>query len=854
VNQSPSQFWSIPADEVMRTLGTSERGLASSEAANRRATHGPNAIRPHRNTGTFTLLIRQFNSPIILILIVAAVLSLFLSDSVDAIIIMAIVFASGLLGFWQEKGATAAVAKLLELVRVTARVLRDGNEMNVPIEDMVPGDIVLFSAGGSVPGDCLLLEAENLSVDEAALTGETYPVAKTPGTLDPSTPLAERTNALFMGTHVVSGTGRGMVVATGAATELGSISAHLEATPPVTEFERGIRRFGSLLLEITLLLVLMIFAVNVYLHRPVIDSFLFSIALAVGLTPQLLPAIISINLSHGARAMAARKVIVKRLSAIENFGSMNILCSDKTGTLTEGEVRLDEALDIDGKPSEKVMLYAFLNARFQNGFRNPIDDAIAAHEGSDIARYSKLDEIPYDFERKRLTVLVGGEKEPVMITKGALKEVLAVCTHAGLPDGSAIPIAEASERIEECFEHQSSQGHRVLGVATRVIAGRDHINNDDEKDLTFIGIITLADPPKEDIAATVDRLKGLGVTLKIITGDNHLVARNVARQIGIEDPDLITGAELNAISDQALPRRIADVEIFAEVEPNQKERIIRGLRNAGNVVGYIGDGINDAPALHAADVGLSVNNAVDVAKEAAAIVLLEHDLNVLADGIHEGRVTFANTLKYVFMATSANFGNMFSMAGASLFLPFLPLLPKQILVTNFLTDLPEMTIAADSVDPSMINQPRRWDIAFIKRFMIVFGVVSSLFDYITFGVLLWLLHASTSEFRTGWLMESVISATTIVLVVRTRQPFYKSRPGKLLMLMTGVVIVATAALPYTPLREPLGLAPLPPLYLAVLGCIVIAYLVVAEIAKRIFYRMWDRRKPRHHAHHGYGAW
>jgi Mg2+-importing ATPase len=828
-------FWSVPPEQLLRELGADDTGLTSVEAAARLERIGPNILGERKRSDVPALLLRQFTSPIILILIAAAVLSFAVRDPTDSAIILGIVVVSGLLGFWQERGAATAVEKLLETVALKATVLRDGQETGIPVDALVPGDVVLLSAGSGIPADCRLLAEQDLFVDEAALTGESYPVDKSPGIVSADAALARRDNVLLLGTHVVSGSGRAVVVHTGRATEFGKISERLRLRPQETEFERGVRRFGYLLLEVTLVLVIAIFAFNVYLQRPVLDSFLFALALAVGLTPQLLPAIISVNLATGARRMAERQVIVKRLAAIENFGSMDVLCSDKTGTLTEGRVQVHAALDADGQESERVLFHAWLNATYETAFTNPIDEAVRTHRVFTLDGWRKLDEVPYDFERKRLSVLAEHDGRAVLITKGALRNVLDACTVAERVDGTTFPIGEARLAIERRYAELSAKGYRTLGVALREMASPGPIDRGSESGMTFLGLLVLADPPKAGIVATVAALGGLGVRLKMITGDNALVAANVGAQVGLAAARVLTGPELRLLSDDALPVRAREADIFAEVEPNQKERIIRALRKAGHVVGYMGDGINDAPALHAADVSISVQGAVDVAKEAADIVLLERDLAVLEAGVREGRRTFANTLKYVFMATSANFGNMFSMAGASLLLPFLPLLPKQILLTNLLTDFPELTIATDRVDAAWIERPRRWNIGFIRKFMITFGLVSSVFDYLTFGVLLRVLRAGPGEFRTGWFVESVVSATLIVLVVRTRGAFLRSRPSRPLLLTTLVVATATLAIPYTPFGTLFGFVPLPPLFLAMMGLIVLAYVASAELAKRWFY-------------------
>ena len=836
MNPHRTEFWSTPIADMLQQLKTTPQGLSSQEAQIRLASQGANLLKAKKRTDSLTLFLNQFKSPIIIILLFAAVLSFFLHDAADALIILSIVFVSGLLGFFQERGASNAVAKLLAIVQTKVQALRDGKQQEVPLEDIIPGDIVILTAGDMVPGDCALVDSRDLFLDEATLTGETYPVEKEVGILLPETPLSQRKNTLFMGTHVVSGTGTAVVVFTGTKTEFGKVSERLKLRPAETEFEVGVRRFGYFLMEVTLVLLLAIFATNVYLARPVMESFLFSLALAVGMTPQLLPAIITINLSHGAKRMAANKVIVKRLASIENFGSMNVLCSDKTGTLTEGQVHIQSAVDVNGQENEKVLFYAYLNASYETGFINPIDRAIRTHRQFDITDYKKLDEVPYDFIRKRLSILVIKDDSPLLITKGALPNVLAACSSAEISDGKIVNIALVQEQVQQHFVDLSNKGFRILGVAYRHMGTETVINKDHETGMIFLGFLVLFDPPKSGVADTISRLKALGVSLKIITGDNRLAAANLAQQVGLANPHILTGQEIRLMSTEALLSQVTAIEIFAEVEPNQKEKIILALRKAGNVVGFMGDGINDASALHAADVGISVDDAVDVAKEAADIVLLEKDLGVLINGVREGRVTFANTLKYVFMATSANFGNMFSMAGASLFLPFLPLLPKQILLTNLMTDFPEMTIATDNVDQEMIEKPRRWDLKFIRNFMLTFGIISSVFDYLTFGALLFILHATTEQFRTGWFLESVVSATLIVLVIRTRKPFFKSMPGKALLIATVMVIGLTLIAPLTPFGKVFEFIAMPAYFVCVLIIIIMLYVIAAEQAKKLFYK------------------
>ncbi|WP_101477420.1 magnesium-translocating P-type ATPase [Candidatus Nitrosotalea bavarica] len=828
-----SDFWQIPLSELLQKLNTSSDGISSKEADDRLEHYGPNSLKKQKRSGGIFLFLSQFKSPIILLLLFAAALSLFLQDSTDAIIIFVIILVSSMLGFFQEYRATNAVKKLLEMVRITSVVIRDGVQKEIPSEEIVPGDIVLLSAGSKIPADCIIIESRDLFVNEAVLTGETFPVEKNSDPVYSELATAKKTNTLFMGTNVISGNSKAVVVKTGLQTEFGKVADRLRFRAPETEFEQGVKKFGYFLTQVTLILVIAIFAINVYLSKPFFDSILFSLALAVGLTPQLLPAIISINLSHGARQMANRKVIVKRLSSIENLGSMNVLCSDKTGTLTEGIVRIKSNLDVSGNESDEVFFYAYLNAVYETGFLNPIDQAIRSYKVLDVSSYKKLDEIPYDFSRKKLTILVSKDNEQIMITKGALSNVLSACSHAK-SQAEIVKMENVREQILQKFLELSQQGFRVLGVSYKSVM-TTIIKNEDDSDMIFLGFLVLYDPPKAGIIDTINQLKDLGISLKIITGDNKLVAENVAKQIGLINPKILTGQEMRQMTSEAFFHNVNEVDIFSEVEPNQKERIIVALKKTGNVVGFIGDGINDATALHASDVGISVDTAVDVAKEASDIVLLEKNFEVLIHGVIEGRRTFANTIKYVFMATSANFGNMFSMAGASTFLSFLPALPKQILLTNLLTDMPEMTLATDNVDKELIAKPHKFNMKFIRKFMIVFGLLNSVADYATFGVLLY-FGSNPDQFRTGWFIENVFSAALVVLAIRTTKPLIKSKPGKYLVLAIFVIICMIFVIPYTILGKEFGFTPISISILVLITIIVAIYITFVEIAKRLFYR------------------
>jgi len=829
-------YWSQTTDQLLTTLHSSAAGLEATEAQQRLVQYGPNVLETRAEVTPLRLFLKQFRDPIVLILLFATAVSAVTQEWIDAGIILAIVVGSAALSFSQEYSAGNAAAKLRAQITLKATVLRDGQAQAVPAEAIVPGDVVQLSAGSLIPADGVLLEATDFYVNQAVLTGETFPVEKRPGAAAEEASLPERVNCVFMGTNVRSGSAKALIVQTGAATVFGQVAKRLTVRPPETEFERGIHRLGYMLTRVMFILVFVVFAVNVFFHKPVLDSLLFSIALAVGLTPQLLPAIISITLSKGSQRMAADGVIVRRLESIENFGSMDVLCTDKTGTLTLGVVNLDNAVDVQGQPSEDVFRYAYLNAYFETGLANPLDEAITAHAQPDVTAYTKVDEVPYDFVRKRLSIVVKTGTELLQITKGALDNVLEVCTQVREGDGSVSLDDDHQQQIRQRYTAWSKQGFRVLGVAVRTMPEQARYTRRDELDMTFVGFLLFFDPPKPGVRETIAALKDLGVQLKIITGDNKPVALHAADAVGMTVTGVLTGAEIANMPDEALWHTAEHVNLFAEVDPNEKERIILAQKKLGHVVGYMGDGINDAPALHAADVGISVDTAVDVAKEAADFVLLKHDLSVLRQGIVLGRTTFANTLKYVFTTVSANFGNMFSMAGASLFLPFLPMLPLQILLTNFLTDFPSMNIAGDSVDQLMIDKPRRWNVRFIRDFMITFGLTSSVFDYLTFGMLLLILKAGETQFHTGWFLESILTELLIVFIVRTQQPFYKSRPGRMLLIVSLIVAGITLVLPYSPLNTLLGLDPLPlPILLTLIG-ITLLYLLASETVKRFFYR------------------
>lgn len=835
-------YWSEPAESLFAGLESSPAGLGRDAAERSLGAFGRNQLQRAAQTAPLWLFVGQFRSPLVLILVFAAALSLATGEWIDASIVLGIICASAVLGFVQEYRAGSAVERLRRRVTLQATVLRDGQPGPVPAEEVVPGDVVLLSAGSLIPADGRVLEADDFFVNQAVLTGETFPVEKKPGVLSAPAGLSERTNCVFMGTSVRSGSARVLIVETGERTAFGQVAARLTLRAPETEFERGIRQFGTMLTQAMVFLVLLVFAVNVILHKPPIDSLLFAVALAVGMAPELLPAIISLTLSRGAQDMARRGVIVRRLTSIENLGSMDVLCTDKTGTLTAGVVKLDAALDPRGEPSASVFRWAYLNAHFQTGLANPLDEAILAEARPDISGVLKTEEIPYDFTRKRLSVAVREASDPEapvrLVTKGALDSILAVCSRIQEADGTEAPLDETRRAaLQERFAGWSEAGNRVLGVAVKPVAPRPDYTTADEADMLFAGFLLFFDPPKPDVEKAISDLRQLGVQLKIITGDNRRVAAHVARAVGLELTGTVTGGELSQMRDEALWHLAERTTLFAEVDPNQKERIISALRKTGHVVGYLGDGINDAPALHAADVGISVDTAVDVARETADFVLLEQSLDVLRQGIEEGRTTFANTLKYVFTTSSANFGNMLSMAGLSLFLPFLPLLPKQILLNNFLSDFPAMALAGDDVDREWVDRPRRWDVGFIRSFMVVFGLVSSAFDFLTFAALLLVVRATEAQFRTAWFIESLFTELVILLVVRTRRPLFRSKPGRLLWSSTVLVGLVALALPYLPFTANLfSLVRLPAGTLLLLLAITVLYTAGNEVAKGIFYR------------------
>ena len=833
-----ADYWSPSLSELFSTLHSNPTGLSQAQAKARLRSAPTQA--KDRPQGLARLVLEQMRTPLVLILIAGAVVAVVVGDWLDAAIVGCIVLISAVLSAWYENRASHAVEQLRNKIALRATVRREGKTLEVAANDVVPGDVLLLSAGSLIAADGRILQALDCFIAESLLTGETFPVEKLPGDCAPEATVGQRHNCVFMGTSVRSGTAEVLVTRYAQDSEIGHIAKTLSLRPPETEFERGLRRFGALLLRVMLVITIVVFGINILLHRPTLDTLLFAIALSIGLSPELLPAILSITLAKGAQRMAAKGVIVRHLNAIENLGAMDILCTDKTGTLTRGVVVLDAAMDVEGVAATDVLQLAVFNSSLQTGMRNAMDDAITL-AGKDLAPCAdviKLDEVPYDFVRKRLSVAVANAPgaSRLMVTKGALDNVLEVCTH--LRRGEQVVTLNDAERatIAQRFADWSEQGFRVLGIATRALPDQPHYGRDEEKDMTFRGFLLFFDPPEPGVKDTLATLDGLGVQVKIISGDNHLVVRHVGQAVGLPVERIITGGELSAMKDEALMHLAPRTTLFAEVDPNQKERIIRALQKTGHVVGYMGDGINDAPALQVADIGISVDNAADVAKQAADFVLLEHDLNVLREGIEEGRHTFANTLKYISIVSSANFGNMISMALASLALPFLPLLAKQILLNNFLADIPSMGIASDNVDREWESTPHRWNIKQIRNFMVVFGLVSSLFDILTFVALYLLAEMVPAVFRSGWFVESLLTQLLTIFIVRTYKPFYQSRPAKLLIVSALGIGLLAIGLPYSPVAPWFGLVPLPFHILLLMLAISLVYMVSAEFVKRAFYR------------------
>jgi len=831
-------FWQLPAAALLRQLDASPRGLSGAEAALRLERYGPNLIHGERKRPLALQFLAKFKNPLVIILLCASTLSAFTGDATSFFIIGTIVLMSVSLDFFQEYRAGQAAEGLRKSVAVRGRVLRDGRPLELPLADLVPGDLVLLAAGDLVPCDGRVLEAKDFFVNQALLTGEAYPVEKAPVELPDEAEVLAAVNTVLMGTSVISGTAQVLMCRTGQATELGEIADTLLAKAPATAFESGIRDFGALIMRMTVLLVLFVLLVNSYFHRPLLESFLFAIALAVGLTPELLPMVVSVTLSRGALRMAAHKVIVKRLAAIHNLGSMDVFCTDKTGTLTEARIRLERHLSPLGERSQRVLELAYYNSFYETGLKSTLDDAILEHTEIDAGGWSKVDEVPFDFERRRISVLLDNGRERTLVVKGAPEEILRLSTSYQSAGGEEAPLDDAARlAVNAQFEALSRDGFRVLGIASRQV-GRDHPHAvvDDEAELVLAGFAAFLDPPKQSAREALARLAADRVAVKVITGDNELVTQHICGQLGLAVTGVLTGAQIQELDDPGLAARVEQANLFCRVTPNQKNRVILALKRRGHVVGYLGDGINDAPSLHSADVGISVDSAVDVAKAAADMILLEQDLGVLHAGVLEGRRTFGNIMKYIMMGTSSNFGNMFSMAGASLLLPFLPMLPVQILLNNLLYDVSELPIPLDRVDDDYLSRPRHWDMRFIRNFMLIIGTVSSVFDFLTFYVMLTVFRAGEALFHTGWFVESMATQVLVIFVIRTRQSPLESRPTPWLAGFALGVVALAAALPFTPAGRGLGFVAPPARFFLILSALLLSYLLAVEAIKRWFFR------------------
>jgi P-type Mg2+ transporter len=835
-------WWQSPLVDLFRELQSGSDGLQTADSSVRLKQWGPNVFRDEPKRKLLFEFLRRFRNPLVLILLVASFVSALTGETASFVIISAMIIMSVTIDLIQETKAAKAADKLRQSVSLRVSVMRDGMRCEVPVAEVVPGDVALLSAGDLIPADGRLIDARDLFVKQALLTGEAYPVEKhAHDIVEKSVAMLEADNAVFMGTSVVSGTASILVCRTGANTAIGEIAETLESPSPPTSFEIGTRQFGLLIMRLTLFLVLFVLMVNTVSHKPLLESFLFAIALAVGLTPELLPMVISVTLSRGAMRMASRHVIVKRLAAIENLGGMDVLCTDKTGTLTEAKIRLERHVDALGRESQRVLQLAYINSFFETGLKSALDAAILAHEEIDVSKWKKIDEVPFDFERRRVSVLVENGASRLLIVKGAPEDILRLSTQYENIIENQISVVDAEMRLRlraQC-DALAREGFRVLGIAwKRVAFDHPHAVVDDETELVFAGFAAFLDPPKASAGEAMAALTTSGVCVKIVTGDNELVTQYICAQLGISITGVLRGDELERMGDTALRARVEQTNLFCRVNPAQKNRIILALKQRGHTVGYLGDGINDAPALHSADVGLSVEGAVDVAKEAADMILLKRDLNVLHDGVMIGRETFGNIRKYILMGTSSNFGNMFSMAGASLILPFLPMLPTQILLNNMLYDLSETAIPLDRVDADELKQPQAWDMTFIRNFMWVIGPVSSLFDFLTFYILLTVLEANEALFQTGWFIESLATQTLVIFVIRTRGNPLVNRPSPVLVATSCGVVAFAVWLPYSPLAAYFGFVAPPLKFFLILVGMVVVYLLLVELIKRVFYKYY----------------
>ncbi len=819
----------MTSKEALTIYGTdAATGLSTASSQERLKIYGPNLLKSHKHRSELLELIQHFKSPLVIILLVAAIVSYSVGETINASIIFGMVILSVIIDYFQERDARNAADRLRLTVKSKVNVLRDGKLSELLPEEICPGDILQLNAGKIVPADCRVIFANDFFINQSSLTGESYPCEKSALEIPAATAeLSSMDNIAFMGSSVTTGSATVLVIKTGSQTEFGKIAERLVMREEETAFSKGIHSFGYLIMRVTIILVLFIFLINAINKHDLLESFMFSLAVAVGLTPELLPMVMSVTMARGSLRMAKKGVVVKKLTAIPNFGSMEVLCTDKTGTLTEDKIELIKYLDVDGLTSEELFTLTYLNSFFQSGIRNPLDDAIVQYKQPDISSYMKKDEVPFDFFRKRMSVVVEQKGELTLICKGAPEEILKACTIS----------AEVADKANQLYEALSTDGFRVLAIASKPVTPRSKFSKEDETNMQLAGFAAFLDPPKQDAGETIAALARIGVEVKIITGDNQFVTRKICRELNLPVKGIMQGVEMEQLTDDALQKKVMGISIFARFSPEQKNRVILALKKFNHAVGYMGDGINDAPSLHTADVGISVNSATDVAKDAADIILTEKNLLVLKEGILEGRKTFGNTMKYILMGLSSNFGNMFSVAAATLFLPFLPMLPAQILINNFLYDTSQVTIPTDEVDESYTMKPQRWNLKTIYHYMLIFGLTSSVFDLATFYLLYGYYDLSIAQFRTGWFMESLATQTLVVFIIRTQHtPFIQSRPGKYLLASVLLCLATGWIIPYTGLAGLLGFEVIPSPVLWSIIALVMVYLFCAELMKRFIYQ------------------
>ena len=829
-------YISSPIEVLFEKFHTSHNGLSHEEAQKRLEEYGYNEPAKKKKRTVLALLISKFINPLVIVLLIIAAFSLYFQELFNALLVVLMAIISVFLSFFQEYRAGREAEKLSEMVSTTATVIRNGKSREIKIREIVPGDIVDLSAGDMIPADLRIISCKDLFINQASLTGESFPAEKIPGPIQPKgTSPSEITNMAFMGTSVISGTALGLVITTGLSTQFGEVSRKLATIHMETSFDKGIRSFTWLMIRFMLVLAIVIFAINAALRGNLIEALMFSLAVAVGLIPEMLPMLVAINLSKGAITMAKKQVIVKRLDSIQNFGAMDVLCTDKTGTLTLDKIVLEKHCDVTGKEDEDVLRFAYINSFYQTGLKNLLDKAILKYEKLPMNQYTKIDEIPFDFSRKIMSVIVTMNDVHRIILKGAPEEMFPRCSKYEM-DGKILEMNETIlDEIKHEYDSLSLQGFRVLAIAYKDFVDKKEVySRDDENNLIMKGYVAFLDPPKPTVKKTIEVVHKLGIELKVLTGDNEYVTKNICSQVGLDIRDVYTGDMINKLTDEELKDVVETTTVFVRLSPLQKERIIHALHENNHIVGYLGDGINDAPALKAADVGISVDTAVDIAKESADIILQKKSLLVLGDGVIEGRKTFGNIVKYIKMGSSSNFGNMISMTGASIFLPFLPMMPIQILMNNFLYDMSQTSIPTDLVDEEYLKRPQRWNIHSIQRFMLLIGPVSSIFDFVTFGVLLFIFHAQQPLFTTGWFLESLCTQTLVIHVIRTgKVPFIESWPSKFLILTSIVIITVGIILPFSPLAGVLDFVTPPPLYFLALFVIILVYLLTVQLVKSL---------------------